>query len=134
MKKIFTHWTFPLVTLFFLIWVGVKDPQVKEILRLKSFDLMLQSQDKQISQDIVIVTIDEKSIEKFGQYPWSRDTYADIIDYLRLKNAGVIVLPILFSEEDRFGGDEIFADSLKDNFVVVGQVGSNQTSNNGYPR
>ena len=94
MKKIFTHWTFPLVTLFFLIWVGVKDPQVKEILRLKSFDLMLQSQDKQISQDIVIVTIDEKSIEKFGQYPWSRDTYADIIDYLRLKNAGVIVLPI----------------------------------------
>ena len=134
MKKIFTHWTFPLVTLFFLIWVGVKDPQVKEILRLKSFDLMLQSQDKQISQDIVIVTIDEKSIEKFGQYPWSRDTYSDIIDYLRLKNAGVIVLPILFSEEDRFGGDEIFADSLKDNFVVVGQVGSNQTSNNGYPR
>ena len=134
MKKIFTHWTFPLVTLFFLIWVGVKDPQVKEILRLKSFDLMLQSQDKQISQDIVIVTIDEKSIEKFGQYPWSRDTYADIIDYLRLKNAGVIVLPILFSEEDRFGGDEIFADSLKNNFVVVGQVGSNQTSNNGYPR
>ena len=134
MKKIFTHWSFSLVTLFFLIWVGLKDPQIKELLRLKSFDLLFQSQEKTISEDIVILTIDEKSIDKFGQYPWSRDIYSDIIDYLRLNNAGVIVLPILFSEEDRFGGDEIFADSLKDNFVVVGQVGSHQTSSNGYPR
>ena len=60
---------FSISHIIFFNLIGVKDPQVKEILRLKSFDLMLQSQDKQISQDIVIVTIDEKSIEKFGQWP-----------------------------------------------------------------
>ena len=63
MKKFFTHWTFAFVTLFALTWVGLQDPQIKEILRLKSFDLLFQSQPKEVSQDIAIVTIDEKAIE-----------------------------------------------------------------------
>ena len=58
MKKFFTHWTFAFVTLFALTWIGLQDPQVKEILRLKSFVLLLQSQEKEILQDISIATID----------------------------------------------------------------------------
>ena len=134
MKKVFTHWTFAFVTLFALTWIGLQDPQVKEILRLKSFDLLFQSQEKEISQDIAIVTIDEKAIEVYGQWPWKRDKLAEIIEELRAAEVGVIVLPILFSEEDRLGGDKEFAESLKDNFVVIGQVGSHQTTQNGYPR
>ena len=41
MKKFFTHWTFAFVTCS-LTWIG-QGPQVKEILRLKSFDFHLQS-------------------------------------------------------------------------------------------
>ena len=134
MKKLFTHWTFAFVTLFALTWIGLQDPQVKEIARLKSFDLLFQSQDKEISQDIAIVTIDEKSMEVYGQWPWRRDVLAGVIEELRAAEVGVIVLPILFSEKDRLGGDEIFAEALKNNFVVVGQVGSHQTTTNGYPR
>ena len=51
MKKIFTHWTFAFVTLFALTWIGLQDPQIKEILRLKSFDLLFQSQDKEVSEE-----------------------------------------------------------------------------------
>jgi adenylate cyclase len=40
----------------------------------------------------------------------------------------------LFSEEDRLGGDEAFANALNGNFVVVAQTGSHQTTQNGYPR
>ena len=134
MKKFFTHWTFAFVTLFALTWIGLQDPQVKEILRLKSFDLLFQSQEKEISQDIAIVTIDEKSMEVYGQWPWKRDVLAGVIEELRAAEVGVIVLPILFAEEDRLGGDEELANALKDNFVVVGQVGSHQTTQNGYPR
>ena len=134
MKKLFTHWTFAFVTLFALTWIGFQDPQVKEIARLKSFDLLFQSQEKEISQDIAIVTIDEKAIEVYGQWPWKRDKLAEIIEELRAAEVGVIVLPILFSEQDRLGGDKEFAESLKDNFVVIGQVGSHQTTQNGYPR
>ena len=134
MKKIFTHWTFAFVTLFALTWIGLQDPQIKEILRLKSFDLLFQSQDKEVSEDIAVVTIDEKSMEVYGQWPWKRDVLAGVIEELRAAEVGVIVLPILFSEKDRLGGDEKFAETLKDNFVVIGQVGSHQTSQNGYPR
>ena len=111
-KKILTHWTFAFVTLFALTWIGLQDPQVREIARLKSFDLLFQSQDKEISQDIAIVTIDEKSMEVYGQWPWRRDVLAGVIEELRVAEVGVIVLPILFSEKDRLGGDEIFAEAL----------------------
>ena len=134
MKKLFTHWTFAFVTLFTLTWVGLQDPQIKEILRLKSFDLQFQSQPKEVSQDIAIVTIDEKAIELHGQWPWKRDVLANLILELRQVEVGVIVLPILFAEEDRLGGDEIFAEALNGNFVVVAQTGSHQTTQNGYPR
>jgi len=134
MKKFLTHWTFAFVTLFALTWIGLQDPQVKEILRLKSFDLLLQSQEKEISQDIAIVTIDEKSIEKYGQWPWNREVLAETIIKLRSQGAGVIVMPILFSEEDRLGGDGLLAMTLNGNFVVVSQTGSHQTTQNGYPR
>ena len=134
MKKIFTHWTVAFVTLFTLIWIGLQDPQIKEILRLKSFDLLFQSQDKIISNDIVIVTIDEKAIEVNGQWPWDRTVMANTIIKLRQQGAGVIVMPILFSEQDRMGGDEFFSQTLNGNFVVVAQTGSHQTSQNGYPR
>jgi len=134
MKKFLTHWTFAFVTLFALTWIGLQDPQVKEILRLKSFDLQFQSQPKEVSQDIAIVTIDEKAIELHGQWPWKRDVLAGLIEELRMAEVGVIVLPILFSEEDRLGGDERFAEALNGNFVVVAQTGSHQTTQNGYPR
>ena len=84
MKKLFTHWTFAFVTLFDLTWIGLQDPQVKEILRLKSFDLQFQSQQKEVSQDIAIVTIDEKAIELHGQWPWKRDVLAGLIEELRM--------------------------------------------------
>ena len=134
MKKLFTHWTFAFVTLFALTWIGLQDPQIKEILRLKSFDLQFQAQEKVVSQDIAIVEIDEKSMELYGQWPWKRDILANLIEELRIAEVGVIVLPILFAEEDRLGGDEVFANALNGNFVVISQTGSHQTTQNGYPR
>ena len=79
-----------------LTWIGFQDPQVKEIARLKSFDLLFQSQEKEVSQDIAIVTIDEKSMELHGQWAWKRDVLAGIIEELRMAEVGVIVLLFYF--------------------------------------
>ena len=122
MKKFITHWTFAFVTLVALTFYGLQEPYVKEILKLKSFDMLIQQEEQSLSPDIGIVTIDEKSIEKYGQWPWSRDVLAEVITNLRSAGAGVIVLPILFSEEDRMGGDDILAQTLIDNGVVIAQV------------
>jgi len=133
MKNIFSHWAIAFVTLFVLTFIGIKDPQVKQILRLKSFDLLLQSEKKESSQDIGVITIDEKAIEKYGQWPWKRDVLADIIIKLREAEVGIIVLPILFSEEDRLGGDNELAEVLQYG-VVISQVGTTQTNKNAVPR
>ena len=133
MRKILTHWTIAFVTLFVLTFIGFKDPQVKEILRLKGFDLLLQSETKEKSQDIGIITIDEKSIEKYGQWPWPRHVIADIVLKARLDGAQVIVLPILFSETDRMGYDDDLAEVLPYH-IVIAQVGTNQTNKNSVPR
>ena len=128
MTKWITHWTFAFVTLFFITYLGYTNPQIKEILKLKSFDLLFQSEEQTISPNIGVVTIDEASIEKYGQWPWKRDVLADLIYKLRESGVGVIMMPILFSEPDRLGGDEVFAQSLQGMGVVIAQVGTTQTN------
>ncbi|MBC8429885.1 MAG: adenylate/guanylate cyclase domain-containing protein [Pelagibacteraceae bacterium] len=130
MKKILTHWTTAFITLFVLTYIGLQDPWVKEVLRLKSFDYLLANEEKSQSQDITIITIDEEAIEKYGQWPWPRDVLADLIVNLRQAETGIIVMPILFTEPDRFGGDWEFC-SVLEYGTVIAQVGTTQkrTSN-----
>ena len=130
MKKLLTHWTTAFITLFVLTYIGLQDPWVKEVLRLKSFDILLANEDKSPSQDITIITIDEEAIEKYGQWPWPRDKLADLIVNLRSAQTGVIVMPMLFTEPDRFGHDDEFCITLGYG-TVIAQVGTAQkrTSN-----
>lgn len=134
MNKIVTHWTLAFVTLAVLMLWGLKDPFVKETARLKSFDLIQKYDKPTVSEDVVIVEIDEKSIEQNGQWPWKRTVLADVIWRLREAGAGIIVLPILFSEEDRLGGDMDLAQALVQNGIVIAQTGTTQTNKNAVPR
>ena len=134
MKKILTHWTLAFLTLAALMLWGLKDPFVKETARLKSFDLIQKYDTPTMSEDVVIVEIDEKSIEQNGQWPWKRTVLADVIWRLREAGAGIIVLPILFSEEDRLGGDMDLAQALVQNGIVIAQAGTTQTNRNAVPR
>ena len=134
MKKIFTHWTIGLLTLAILTFIGLNDPYLKQILRLKSFDYLHQYETKEISPDIGVVTIDELSIEKHGQWPWDRRILADLVIKLREAQVGIIVMPILFSEYDRMGGDEEFINTINQMGVVVAQVGTTQINKNAVPR
>ena len=93
MKKFITHWTFTFVTLVILTFIGLQEPYVKEILKLKSFDILIQQEEQELSKDIGIVTIDEKSIEKYGQWPWKRDVIAEVISNLRPVSYTPLTLP-----------------------------------------
>ena len=134
MKKLLTHWTTAFITLFVLTYIGLQDPSGKEILRLKSFDYLLANEEVSPSKDITIITIDEEAIEKYGQWPWPRNVIADLIVELRQAETGIIVMPILFSEQDRFGHDEYFCDVLGYG-TVIAQVGTTQkNTSNAVPR
>ena len=134
MTKIITHWTFAFVTALIMLFIHYNNSSLVETARLKGFDFLQQQDTQVVSQDIGIVTIDEAALEKFGQWPWKRDVLADIIWQLRESGAGIIVLPILFSEYDRLAGDQALLEALAGNGIVIGQNGSFKADKNGVPR
>jgi len=52
------------------------------------------------SDNIVIVDIDEKSLRELGQWPWSRDMVAKVLQNLTNSEVGIIGLDIVFAEAD----------------------------------
>ncbi|MFW9620320.1 MAG: CHASE2 domain-containing protein [Sulfurospirillum sp.] len=64
-------------------------------------DLMLQSRGEIMGDDnIVIVDIDEKSLKTLGQWPWSRDKVAKLLQNLSDFGAAIIGLDVVFAEAD----------------------------------
>jgi adenylate cyclase len=134
MTKYITHWTVAFVTAFIMIGFHYNDSSVVQTARLKSFDILQNTDQPTLSQDVAVVTIDEAAIEKYGQWPWKRDVLADIIWKLRDAGAGIIVMPIIMSEPDRLGGDIVLAEALAGNGVVIAQTGTTQADRNSVPR
>ncbi len=56
--------------------------------------------EKRADDRIVIVDVDERSLAKLGQWPWSRDKIAKILYHLRDAGVGIIGLDMVFAEED----------------------------------
>ncbi len=132
--KYLTHWTLAFVTAIVVGLVHYNNGTLVETARLKGFDYLQTFDETVQSRDIAVVAIDEHAIEKYGQWPWKRDVLADIIWKLREAGAGIIVLPILFSEYDRLGGDQELLDAMIGNGVVIAQNGSFGANKNGVPR
>jgi len=131
MGKIFTHWSIALFTVFAITYLAWNNPTLVQVAKLKAFDYQLQNEEVVIDDNLIYVTLGEKSIEENGQWPWPRDKIANLIWELRQEGAGIIVLPMLFSEEDRFGKDQELWDALNMNGVVIAQTGSSQKTTTG---
>ena len=56
--KWITHWATALVTLAVLTLYGWQDPYVKQLIRLKSFDVIQKYDTSVISQDIAFLEIE----------------------------------------------------------------------------
>ena len=82
-----------------------------EILKLKTFDALVE--DKIPSGYFSILNITEKDVEKEEGYPFPRERLADIQNSLISKGAIGVGWVIAFPQADRFGGDEVFAESLQ---------------------
>lgn len=51
------------------------------------------------SDNVVVVDIDEKSLKELGQWPWSRDVVATILQNLTKSEVGIVGLDIVFAEQ-----------------------------------
>ncbi|MBI3399725.1 MAG: adenylate/guanylate cyclase domain-containing protein [Deltaproteobacteria bacterium] len=72
-----------------------------EILELKTIDARFKNRSSITpGKEVVIATIDEKSLDELGRWPWPRTTIARLIDALTSYGARVIAFDIVFSEPD----------------------------------
>jgi adenylate cyclase len=97
-----------LLLLFDCILVRSWDPALVEALRNKTFDFYQVLLPRTVMTDeVVIVDIDEESLTVIGQWPWPRTTVADLVDSIARQGARVIGFDVLFPERDRTSPAEI---------------------------
>ena len=139
---------FCIFLLFAFVALRVWDPPPLEELRVRTFDGYQHLEPRKItSRPVVIIDIDEKSLGKFGQWPWPRTRVADLVQRLTDLDAAVIAFDIVFAEPDRMSpslaaetfpnlddetrnklkalpsNDQVFADVLRKSPVVLGESG-----------
>ena len=89
--------------------VRFADPFFVQALRLIAFDSYQLLKPASFDPDLPvrIVDIDEQSLERVGQWPWSRLVMADLLDKLADQGAAVIAFDVIFSEPDRTSPEEM---------------------------
>jgi adenylate cyclase len=126
-KLLLSPWT-ALLTLALVVGIRVADPTFVESVRLRYFDTLITSK-APTQNNIYTVNIDEASLDKYGQWPLPRVNYAEIIEDLYHRNAGLVVLNVLMAERDRTGGDRDLGAALKNYPVVLPSQPSAKTKN-----
>jgi CHASE2 domain-containing sensor protein/signal transduction histidine kinase len=62
---------------------------------------------------ILIVTIDDYSLQQLGQWPWSRAMHAQLLDRLSAANVKGVLFDVIFSEPDSHpGNDQLLAQAV----------------------
>tara|TARA_Y100000389_G_scaffold100947_1_gene97696 strand:- start:223 stop:2208 length:1986 start_codon:yes stop_codon:yes gene_type:complete len=132
------------IIIVILIIIFNIDSNFKKRIGFLNYDFFQSLFEEDFSIDeVVIVDIDEKSIEKLGQFPWRRDIYSNILSNLKSAGASVIAFDIFFSEDDKqnpvtileefeiiynqeniINSDQIFLKSIKENNVILPLVGA----------
>lgn len=94
------------VLLLALVIVRTADPAPMEELRVRTFDSFQLLAPRVVTQHpVVIVDIDDKSLNSIGQWPWARTRVADLVSRLGRLGAVVIGFDIIFAEADRLSPD-----------------------------
>jgi adenylate cyclase len=104
MKKPSTHYFFKsllfsliiAIFLFFSFRIGL-------FWGIENFLEDILFENKPVDERLIIVGIDNESIEKFGQWPWSRKTFSQFFEALNLSEPLAVGFDVLLSEKSRMG-------------------------------
>ena len=128
MKKFLLSPVWSVLVLAALSWLMYANPNFVESLRLRYFDQLIVNQTP-VENNIYTVNIDEASLEARGQWPWPRGDYAELIEDLYNRGAGLVVFMVFMAEEDRSGEDAVLAQTLQNYPVIVNMLGAEQGRN-----
>ena len=74
--------------------------------------------EKQASKDIIVVEIDEKTIQDLGRFPFDRKVYTNVLENLKEAGAAVVWMDIIFADRTNIDSDE----ALEKSFIRTGNV------------
>lgn len=70
-----------------------------ELAEYQALDFLFKARgERKIDPNIIIIEIDDKSLEEFGRWPWTRGYHAAMLDIIEDYDPAVVVFDILFSE------------------------------------
>ncbi len=132
-SKVFHHWRLREHFVLSLVLVGLA--LVLEYFNLLwkwdqvFYDLQFHYSRRSPPEDVIIVAIDEQSLDELGYWPWARSVHADLVKTLTRANARVIGLDIVFAEPDTNApeNDRILARAIAESGRVVLPVVNSQT-------
>ena len=76
----------------------IRPPEPLELLENKLLDMRFKLRGVMpAGNDVVIVTIDEKSIQSIGRWSWDRDVFAELLYTLTDAEPSVIAFDVIFS-------------------------------------
>lgn len=107
------------ISIALLTILKIADPTPVQNIRNQTFDAYQQLDEVKQSNDIVLLNFGENTLATYGQYPFPRQYYAQLVVDVATKNSGVLGWTVMFPEADRFAGDESFAGMLSQNVVNV---------------
>ncbi|MPY76712.1 MAG: CHASE2 domain-containing protein [Alphaproteobacteria bacterium] len=92
--------------------IRIADPAWIESVRVRTFDMYQRLSPRPAADaPVVIVDIDEKSLDAYGQWPWPRSLVAQLIGEMGKAGVSVVGFDVVFSEYDRLSPGAV-ADSF----------------------
>ncbi len=93
------------------------------------YDLQIQYWTRAPADDVVIIAIDEQSLDELGRWPWARSNHVELLERLTRASARVIGLDVMFAEPDTNAAeyDQRLANAVRDSGRVVLPVVNGQT-------
>ncbi|MBC7185021.1 MAG: CHASE2 domain-containing protein, partial [Marinobacter sp.] len=110
-----TPWTLGLILLALLLLIQIT--ALPQRLDYWLYDRVITANPVQASDDVVLVTIDELSLNRLGRWPWPRNLHAELIAKLDQAGAETIVFDILFAEPSP--DDDELAEQMHDHGNVI---------------
>lgn len=142
----------PLMLLGCVLFIKTSDLPALQYIQLRIFDeFQIRHPREYKDAGVTIIDIDDESLSRLGQWPWSRELLARLVDKLTASGAAAVGFDMVFAEADRTSPhllvpqwnaahklkwpaknlpdyDALFAKSLADAPAVMGFTMSNESA------